>query len=403
MTGLFHQPEWCPNCQWGLERFDGERHGVVGWKWLDRRLYALAFRMTNSEFARQQAGAPPGAATGTRIAVTAVAVALHLTVLACLVVGVWLCVHDFPSRTLIAGIPLVLVAILLRPRFWRLPSNVTVLRRRDAPALHDLVHRVAAAVGAPVPHVVGVDGDYNAYATSVGIRRRRVLVVGLPLWGTLGPQERVALLGHELGHFVNGDVRRGLFTQPVYRTLPTVRLLLTPSHGAGGGGIAAWIGTAIFRVIAAGLRAVVFAAELALRWLAERDGQRAEYDADALAARTGGSAAAVSMLDGLAMGEEILLSVERAARRGDPVVAWQPAAAKLLAEAATTMPSRRQLTARTEVSLLASHPPSGFRARLLEGRAPVPPAVVLDPDASAAIDTELATHYERCSGRMANR
>ena len=156
-------------------------------------------------------------------------------------------------------------------------------------------------------------------------------------------------------------------------------------------------------MIAAGLRAVVFAAELALRWLAERDGQRAEYDADALAARTGGSAAAVSMLDGLAMGEEILLSVERAARRGDPVVAWQPAAAKLLAEAATTMPSRRQLTARTEVSLLASHPPSGFRARLLEGRAPVPPAVVLDPDASAAIDTELATHYERCSGRMANR
>jgi hypothetical protein len=39
---------------------------------------------------------------------------------------------------------------------------------------------------------------------------------------------------------------------------------------------------------------VVFAAELALLWLAERDGQRAEYYADALAARAGGTAAGVS-------------------------------------------------------------------------------------------------------------
>jgi len=403
MAGLFAEPAWCPVCEWGLERFDGERHRAVGWKWLDRRLYALAYRIARGEFERQQAGPPAGGATGTRIAVTAVAVALHLAVLACLIVGVWLCVNDFPSRTLIAGIPLVLIAILLRPRFGRLPSDVTVLRRRDAPALHDLVHRVAAALGTPVPHVIGVDGEHNAFAAAVGLRRRRVLVLGLPLWGSLGPQERVALIGHELGHFVNGDVRRGLLTQPVYRTLPIVRLLLTPSRGAGGGGIAAMIGNAVFRLFSAVLRAVVFAAELALLWLAERDGQRAEYHADGLAARAGGTAAGVSMMGNLLLAEEVLLSVERAARRGDPMSVWQPAAARLVADAMPTMPLRHQLSVRSEVSLFASHPPSGFRVRLLAGRPPVPPAVALDADASAAIDAELAEPYKKCSRGLANR
>jgi heat shock protein HtpX len=403
MTGLYHEPGWCPTCEWGLQRFDGDRHRYVGWKWLDRRLYALAYRTAGSEFGRQQGAPPADGPTGTRIAVTAVAVALHLGVLACFVVGVWLCVHAFPSRTLIAGIPLVLIALLLRPRFRRLPRNVTTLRRREAPALHDLVHRVAAAVGAPVPQVIGIDGEYNAFAAAVGFRRRRALVLGLPLWGTLGPQERVALLGHELGHFVNGDVRRGLLTQPMYTMLPQVRVLLTPSRGAGGGGLAAWIGDAIFRMFAAVLRAVVFAAELALLWLAERDGQRAEYYADVLAARAGGTAAGVALMDSIYLDSEILLSVERAARRGDPVAAWQPGAARVIAEAAPTMAVRRQLSVRKEASLFASHPPTGFRARLLAGRPPVAPAVVLDPEASAAIDAELARHYQSCSRGLANR
>lgn len=403
MAGLFHEPAWCPACEWGLERYDDEQHRFVGWKWLDRRLYAAAYLTSGSEFRRQQAGRPDDGRSGTRLAVTAVAVALHLTVLACLVLGIWLCLHAFPSRTLIAGIPLVLVAILLRPRFGRLRSDVTVLPRRDAPALHDLVRRVAAAVGAPVPHVIGVDGNYNAFASSVGIGRRRVLVLGLPLWGSLAPQERVALLGHELGHFVNGDVRRGLLTQPVYRTLPQVRLLLTPSRGAQAGGIATWIGTAIFRFVSIGLRAVVLGVELGLLWLAERDGQRAEYRADVMAAGAGGSAAAVSMVDGLLLGAEVLLEAERAARRGDPVSAWPAAAARLLAEARPTMPMRHQLSVRSEVSLFASHPPTGFRARVLAGRPAVPAQVVLDPAASAAIDAELGTPYKRCIGSLANR
>jgi hypothetical protein len=67
------------------------------------------------------------------------------------------------------------------------------------------------------------------------------------------------------------------------------------------------------------------------------------------------------------------------------------------------MPLRYQLSARSEVSLFASHPPTGFRARLLASRPPVPPAVVLDPSASAAIDAELARPYERCVKSMANR
>ncbi len=76
-----------------------------------------------------------------------------------------------------------------------------------------------AAVGAPAPHVIVVGSEFGAHSGSVGLRRQRVLWLGLALFGALPPQQRVALLANQLGHFVNGDVRRLGLTQPALTTL----------------------------------------------------------------------------------------------------------------------------------------------------------------------------------------
>ncbi|WP_328822533.1 M48 family metalloprotease [Micromonospora rubida] len=89
-----------------------------------------------------------------------------------------------------------------------------------------------------------MDGALNAYATAVGPRRRRVLCLGLPLWGSLPAQERVALLGHELGHFVNGDPRRSLLT-PAFTMLGAAADLLRPVRTVSGGGLLEQAGEAI--------------------------------------------------------------------------------------------------------------------------------------------------------------
>ncbi|OHX06408.1 hypothetical protein [Micromonospora sp. WMMB235] len=76
--------------------------------------------------------------------------------------------YPFPNLAVVGGVALIALAVALRPRFGRLDRDLDVLTEREAPELHALVREVATAVGAPTPHVIGVDGGINAYATSVG-------------------------------------------------------------------------------------------------------------------------------------------------------------------------------------------------------------------------------------------
>src|SRR5690349_6474560 len=171
--------------------------GPFGWRWLDRRAWTWAYRATMAEF-RSLEGAPDVPAGRTRVSsvvVTAAAVVILLVVAAFLVAGVWLCTVDFPRPALFPGRILILLAVEMRPRFGRLPKYATVLTRDEAPALYALVDRVAEAAGAPVPHVICLDEDrFNASSGAYGLRRRRVLRLGLPLWQVLAPEQRVALL-----------------------------------------------------------------------------------------------------------------------------------------------------------------------------------------------------------------
>ncbi|MFF4154494.1 M48 family metallopeptidase [Streptomyces sp. NPDC001651] len=110
---------------------------------------------------------------------------------------------------IVAGLVLLALAWLLAPRPGRLPEGWPALLRADAPELFALVDEVARSVGQSV-HAIAVDRNINAAVTTHGIRRRWLLVLGMPLWEILTPEERIALLGHELAHCANGDIRNGV-------------------------------------------------------------------------------------------------------------------------------------------------------------------------------------------------
>ncbi|MFW6720729.1 hypothetical protein ACHZ98_11265 [Streptomyces sp. MAR4 CNY-716] len=67
------------------------------------------------------------------------------------------------------------------------------MRRADAPALYELLDRIADTVGVRRLDAVQVGTEFTVRASTYGIRRRLKLEVGLPLWLTLTPQERVAV------------------------------------------------------------------------------------------------------------------------------------------------------------------------------------------------------------------
>ncbi|MEV6816339.1 M48 family metallopeptidase [Micromonospora sp. NPDC051296] len=388
---------WCPSCEWNLEAYDADRsQPVFGWVWLDRRAHRLGYRSTRQQF-DQLVGRPIGA-TGpgaTPVLIAAASVLLLAGVAAIAIAGVWLTVWSFPSLTILPGVALLGLAFVLRPRFGRLDPEMEVLTRQRAPELFALVDEVATALGTPAPQVIGVDGDFNAYAGQVGLRRRRVLCLGLPYWGSLGPQERVALLGHELGHFANGDPRRKLLTQPALRTLGEAADLLRPMDTGHRGGILELFGALLSKVLLGTLSRLLAAAHLALVCLALRESQRAEYLADELSARAAGTDAATRLLDNALRIESMMLVVRRDSRAGHGPQQWRAETAAGLADATDRLPQLRQLSVREEASLLASHPPTGLRRRMLTSRSWHEPKVVLTEARLERLDQELAREYER--------
>ncbi|GAB2963777.1 hypothetical protein GCM10027280_60840 [Micromonospora polyrhachis] len=390
---------WCPRCEWNLDRYDPNRRSPeFGWRWIDRRTHQLAYRLTRRQFtelAERSLDRPR--LNLARITTVTFSLLLLAGVVALAVGGGWLATYRFPSLATVLGVAALGLAIALRPRLGKLDPLVDVLPRDKAPALHQLIDEVAAAVGAPRPDVVAVDHTFNAYATSVGLRRRRVLCLGLPLWGSLGPQERVALLGHELGHFVNGDIRRGLLTQPAFTMLGSAADLVRPVDTVGGGdgvGFVGVIGEMLANMLQSMLSRLLFGAHLLLVWVGLRDAQRAEYLADELAARAAGSTAAVRLLDTFLTADVVTMLVHREARAGRGPAHWRVAADEARTSV-TDLPRLRQLSVRDDVSLFSSHPPAGLRARMIEARQWRTATVVLTETRSEQVDAELVRDYER--------
>jgi Zn-dependent protease with chaperone function len=386
---------WCPSCDWNL---DQETPAVFGWRWLDRRLQGVAGRLADAQFTALADGPlAPRTLTPARVTTLAVAVVLLAGVLAIAVLGIWLFFFNFISLATVPGAALIGVAFVLRPRLGRmsdLTANSVLVDLEKAPRLRALVERVATTVGAPVPQALLVGYGLNAYTATVGLRRTRVLCVGLPLWATLEPQDRVALLGHELGHFVNGDVRRGPLTQVAEMTLGRVAHLFA-TDGTRGGGLLEHVASFITRVLGRLVSGTARTLQLLLVWTSQRDSQRAEYLADEMAARAGGTNAAIGLANNLVMITAIDTVIRREARAGNGMPAWRDAARVARANLAADLPVLRKVSRQTEVSLYASHPPTGLRAEMLQRRPAQAATVTLTEADAAHIDDELAVHEKR--------
>lgn len=401
---------WCGDCEWNLDAFEPDDGATIGWPLLDRWSHRTGFRR-NARLFTELAGQQPGARRWSvaRVVLLAASAALLLAISGLAWLGVVLIRASFPNPVLIlVGVLLIALAVLLRPRFGRFTGDYDEMTEQTAPTLFVLVRRVADGIGAPVPHRIVVDGAFNASAAAYGLRQRRVLSVGLPLWAVLDPQERVALVGHELGHFVNGDPVRGLFAQLAWRTFGQLGSVLAPRRGGySSGGDLEEAAQTLARPLLWLASRVALGVHLALLSVAMRDSQRAEYAADAAAAGVAGSAAVVRLTDDLARLTTIAAAVRTAevtarSTEGEHagVARWRAAAERVRTAQATRLPLQRQRSLRLNAHLLTSHPPAGLRARLTETRPAVPATVVLSQEESDRIDAELARRYDRAGRDM---
>jgi len=121
----------------------------------------------------------------------------------------------------------------LRPRFSRDKDRDQPLSEQRYPKLHALVADVARRAGHPVPHELHLLAHANAYAGRRGSflsRGRSVVGIGLPYLAWLDQPAVEAIIAHELGHHLSGDVRLGPW---VHRTRNHMGHALDHLEGSG--------------------------------------------------------------------------------------------------------------------------------------------------------------------------
>jgi Zn-dependent protease with chaperone function len=379
---------WCHSCGWNLTapRADEAPTGRF------ERLYEAAGAKLGDRLADRLArsGKLEPTLTPAKLISYVIACGVYLVSLLFVAAGVAFAALLLPNLFALAvGALLVSIGLMLRPRFGKPPQEDRV-PADDAPALHALVAEVAAALDVPRTDILVVDHEFNASWAVLGLRRRRVLTLGLPLLSALDPQERVALVAHELAHGRNGDSGRGLFVGSAVRALADIYWIVGPEDLSDREPWELGFFDRIVNVLLFVISRPAYWLLLLELHLLLRDSQRAEYLADALAARVAGTDAVVSLSEKMLLSSTFHAVVQKSAQRGSEL--------DLFAELASVVGSvpdrekeRRRRVARLEGARLSeTHPPTGKRIELLERRRRLQPEVLLDTDRSEAIDAELA-------------
>jgi Zn-dependent protease with chaperone function len=284
---------------------------------------------------------------------------------------------------------LIGLGLFLLPR--RAPVPKKLIDRNELPQTFALIDRVARVLKAPVPDAIVIDEELNGYVMLA--RGQPILGIGALLWAAATPQEKVAFLGHELAHLVNRDpARKGIVFQAIQileRWLDVIGLDDYHSHN--------WASEILLAPVAFVLESL---AVLLMRQTL-RESQRAEYRADALAAKVSGSVAACSLLDKLSLSP--LLDAKVRAMPGSGLPTGQDMI-RFLAQSITNPDDADRSAILHDMetdqhSIDATHPPSIFRLRFLRSGAPVAATVALSAPEIAAIDTEWAPFLEKMGKR----
>jgi Zn-dependent protease with chaperone function len=387
---------WCDKCDWNLdagsqpENDSRKERRAARAKAKGERLFLDL---------RQSDQLRPGNSSA-RNASFVLALAIHLTTAAVFALGLYFVVASFLSLPMfVFGIPLLLVGLVLRPQLGRLERDTLTLGPGDAPALHAVLNRIGADLGAKPVDVIAIEPDFNAAHGQVGIRRRRVLWIGLSLWNILDDQQRVGLLAHELAHQVNGDLTYGLVVGTALRTLGSWMAILRARTRRAGRVSSIFesverLGELLASLAMRGLSFVVgavFRLELSLLFHSQ---QRAEYYADWLAAGVASRDAMVGCLDHLHLERLCILAIRFAAQREQPDV-WAAERRFLGDLSAKEWERRRRLDARHGTSIDSTHPPTNLRIELLRQKPAQAAHITMSSTESAAISAELAQCFSR--------
>lgn len=304
------------------------------------------------------------------------------------------------------GVVLVLLCWIALPRPVTPPDYPIV--ESQYPTLYSLTRRIADKMSAPHVAAIAISADFGANYRTAGWRMHRYIELGAPLLAMLSPQERVAVIAHELSHGANGDPLRGQFLFGAVSTLANWAVSLRPSS-IGNSGDRMELGPLVslvgipFELMMLGVSETLFLATRGILLLVLRQSQRAEYLADRLAATVSGTLAMQSALEKTYLAQVVDTAVHRhvIAKRDDPLEPTLQEARASVSEQDIHR-FREQSTAESW-QVDSTHPPTALRTAMLALGTPLPAMELLTPAEQALLDTEFASLIASQQREIINR
>lgn len=397
---------WCGACEWNLDDFPDRRTDSWFWRRVRRAERRAGFRSD-----RELVASAEPLSIGGRVFHLMVGLSAVLTLVALGLVGAGVAViigHPW-LWPIVGGLVLISLGVALRPRLGRLKPLIKhgyPVERKHAPTLHRMIDRLATDLDAPRPDLVVFDFSWNATTARIGWRQTRVMTLGVPLLLALTPQQMVALVGHELGHFKYEDSRRRLLLQPARTTFGRLaRLVKPPTHAALlGRGLNPYLAALLaWQLVGGTAYLLLWSVHAAVNAAMSAQDRRIELRADRLAARAAGTTVVLEMLDVLAALENLSGYVQRHVDEGQAAASWRRFMRSVHEREADLRPARRQLSIRTDASLFASHPSAGRRHQWLSAQPESPVGLLVEEAAGASIEREIAPYAEFLHREMLDR
>lgn len=401
-AGSTKRPEYCPCCQAEIRSPMGERPwcDTCGWNLdipalpkphgiLQKAHFFLSLRFGQRLYEDLLHGKSLEQKISlAQIIAYGIAGLTHSITLAGIGLGFWLAIFAFPHQRflgLILGIAcLALTFILIAPRFSKISGYP--LPREQFPALYHLADQVADALGSPRVDDIRYDIVYNAGFAQAGWKRKRYLILGLPLMACLESQEIIALISHELVHGVNGDPSRAFFIETALQTLDGWYDLLTLE------GLSSLFLIPV-KLITLPFFALVWLLGNGLAYLLWYDNQRAEYLADLLASQVSGTEAQCGVLR-KSNCYETFENCLKAAYLRQKGMEFFTKLKKDVGQASPRVVARIQyIEKQIGCSIYSTHPPAQYRAGLLAAYTVPSGKIILNAEQAETIQRELMPLY----------
>ncbi|SDX98923.1 M48 family metallopeptidase [Paenibacillus sp. CF384] len=316
--------------------------------------------------------------------------------------------REYPVLAILAA-PMLILIWTQRPRIPKLSKDEKrdVVPREQFPTLYAFANQIADYLHMPHFEGILINEEFNASYRQVGLRQKRYLTLGLPLFSILSPAEKAALVGHEVGHGINGDSIRNLYTLTAIITLENwFGVLASAGDDEDEVEQESLIGIAA-KIVGMLLMIVAFIPDLLITLFIHSfyyESQKAEYMADYLGAKVGGTEGALGLSRKMFCNITFVLSRQRFVLRGAKGNYFDE-----LKAAVASIPSReferiRRVEMMEGSTLDRTHPPTAYRIQTLQHHAQLAPGAIQLTDVQLKqLDRELSAVEAKMQERLVNQ